>query len=408
MNQQLLEYGQEVRVEVSTFSFEERLDIVTRMNVMMMAGDSYDLFYFSPVDRSIWRHSQSGFLANIYTLMDESPNTNREDFFTNVLDAFAIDGNLYAFPLSFGFYHIAINSTLPQEFINRFAEKETVSRSELMHMYLDLQHLHGNGYSHLLLADPFVEFSPQSMLPRAVSDFVDFYNKTANLIDNRFADFFTAIRHVQDFQGFRRDGSRIVRFNFPDSYRRIQNAKQYMFISDSIGDHLLYSFFQQQSPLFLHHTPLATDDGRLLLNPDMDLFPVFSIPIGGQQALAWEFLQHLIRPMVVQIYGFRDRVNFQIPIKRSYFHSNFSVAFKNLTDVISDYFEGMGNAADRETIIQNAKDKLAALSELPMATVPLVPFDLLEDDFNQMLYGLITPEVSAQCMNNRVALWLIE
>jgi len=408
MNRKLAESGQTLRVELSTFSHNERHDIATRMTAMMMAGNPYDLFHFMLRGHSIWHDSQSGFLACIYTLMDESPNTSREDFFTNVLDAFTVDDGLYAFPLNFGFHYITINSSLPQELVYRFTEKETVCKARLMYLYLELQRMYNADFGHLYVAEPLLYFAPNSLLDRTISNFIDFNSRKANLNNNKFIDFFHNILHIQEFDGFA-EIDLVHLTTFPDTQRRIQNAGRYMFMSDGFHSLPLYFLFEKESPYFTQHLPLANSEGELISHLRFGVSPIFSIAAGGQPELAWEFLQHLISPMVVTTrLPPQSSANFNIPIKRAYFQSNFSAVFHHLDDLISEYIKDMNNEAVRSRAIEKAIDRLATLSELPIAAIPLVPIDIIEDDFNQVLRRITTPEDAAQRMDNRITLWLIE
>jgi ABC-type glycerol-3-phosphate transport system substrate-binding protein len=86
---------------------------------MLMAGQGPDIFMLHA--HSYWHYALSGYLADIYTLIDACPYASRGDFYTNALKPFEIDGGLYALPMSFGPEYIAINASLPQPLLDRFS-----------------------------------------------------------------------------------------------------------------------------------------------------------------------------------------------------------------------------------------------------------------------------------------------
>ena len=409
MRQMWAETGQRFELDVTTMAFDSFSYMITRLEVMMMAGDAFDMFYVIPGLHNIWRYSQAGFLADIYALMDESPNTSREDFFTNVLDAYAIDGGLYVFPLNFSLQYFAINATLPQEFIDRFIKKNTVSYAELMLMYLDLQREFGDEYGHLLISCNVGAMYSTGVLVRKISDFIDLNTRVSYLNDNSFADILANIQHVQAIGGFGIDRGVAFAGPIPDRRRRRIDSEQFIFISDSLTRHPFYVFFEPNAQYFSHHIPLANHEGGLLLNPLQQIAPAFAIYSDGESALAWEFMQHLI-PVMTMIVPENINRTMAIPIKQAYLVPHFSALFEEYADLLHDHFNflGMQDGNEREDSIHHAMERLWAFAQMPIASMPWVPAGMFEDDLDQLLRGLITPRDAAVRMHNRMALWLIE
>ena len=107
------------RLQLTTYSLESRDDFLQRFNIMFMAGDGYDLFVVD--DHPLINLSRNGMIADIYEMIDNDPNVIRDDFYTNILEAFEYQGQLLSIPLHFGFTYVGINASLPQSIQDRFA-----------------------------------------------------------------------------------------------------------------------------------------------------------------------------------------------------------------------------------------------------------------------------------------------
>jgi len=406
LNQELYEHGRAFELEINTFPLEDIQGQISRMETLMMAGHMYDIFHMLS-QPNFWRYSQSGFIADIYTLIDACMHTNREDFFTNAFDIFTINEGLYAFPLEFSFHQFAINSTLPQEFINMFSARDAITHTEVMSMYLNLQQIDNNDFNSLAIANFTSGLFPTHILTLGVNDFIDFSERMSHLNSNGFIAFLDNIKRVNTMQGFDITAHWT---DFSGRSERVRESQQFMIICDNFLRNSLYVFFEPSVSYFLHHTPLSNNNGELHVNRYM-LNPVYIISSSGNESLAWDFLRHLIAP--ASIFNDDHRTwamgNISIPIKRSYLEASFLAQLDNSSSWLSRYFVGMREAdTERDERIQQALDRLIALTEMPVATIPLVPISIIEDDLSLLLDGIITAEDAALRMHNRISLWLIE
>ena len=412
MNRMMAESGQRFKLDITTLpshDLHKRDSFVAgmRQDVMMMAGDFYDLFWVDFDIHNIWRYSQAGFLTDIYTLMDESPNTSRDDFFTNVLDAHTISGGLYVFPLTFSFQYFGINAMLPQRLIDAFAEKDTISHVELMSMYLDLQYMYLDDFGHLQMScNMYGDTLPVGMIRRQISDFIDLNTRVSRLNDNGFIDSLEYIQRVQEAGGFGQVN--FFRYSFPPRRRRRHESAHFAFISDTFGIHPFFAFFQpNQHQYFLQHIPTVNHEGALQLSR-RETSCTFAFFAGGDGALAWEFLQHLTLMMTADNPVFAN-MRFAIPIKPRYFHTHFTALFNKYADFLSSNFQGMEYwSIERENNIRQAMERLWDLAHMPIAPISMVHIGMFEEDIDQLMRGLITPRDAAVRMHNRMTLWLIE
>jgi len=409
LNQELYEHGRIFELEINTFSREDRDIRISRMEALMMAGHhTYDIFPFMS-QFNFWRYSQSGFIVDIYTLIDACMHTNREDFFTNAFNLYTVNEGLYAFPLAFSFHHIAINSLLPQEFINTFNSMDAITQAELMSMYLDLQQIDSNDFNTLVIANSFSGLFPNNILTLGVNDFVDFDGRVSHLNSNRFVALLDSIKRTSVAQGFLEYLGNTLS-NFSNQRERVRLSQDFMFICDDFVHNSLYVFFESSASYFLYHIPLTNNYEELYVNRYMSML-AYIISSSGNETLAWDFLRHLIAPAIILNDDHRTWTtgNISIPIKQSYLEPSFFAQLDYSSGWLSRYFVGMREAgAERDERIQQALDRLIALTEMPVATIPLVPISIIEEDFSLLLDGVITAEDAALRMHNRISLWLIE
>ena len=417
-------YTFQVEVEDHNWrDWEGRIARHTRLQTELMAGQGPDMFLFDGHD--IHALVASGFLQNIYTLMDACPNTSRDDFFTQALQAFEINNGLYMFPTSFGFEYVGINVNIPMEFLDRFFQKSTISFAEMMELYLDLKYVRGDEFGHLdFNVGTGITWSP-TVLQSTMGGFIDFNARISNLTDPRFIEFLELARGVYadwDIPGL----SFGHPIETPSSLQ--QRAREHMFRVQSNFLNPMYAFFTAAAPTFVSQIPLADSYGRLLLNDPGRHFgePVWSaicITAVADGALAWEFTQHLIYTYANATgrlammddgspagWGYNS---FATPILRSLFPG---AKVHNFERVLNGWFRGQPGAflgfdtpESRARQFENAINRIAAYNEQPMGMLaPQIPWGLYIYAFDYFVRGIISAEEAAQRMHNAVSLWLIE
>lgn len=403
-----------------------------RLNVELMAGQGPDMFV-SGFIRDIRSAVRSGLIADIYTLVDNCTRTSREDFFTNVLSAFEINNGLYVFPISFGFYHIGVNTGLPQVYINRFAQEPTVTIGQFLEIYLDIKDVQEFAHLSLGLTNSIDLNSRYRIIESMMGGFIDFETRTSSLTDGGFASYLALLPRV--FGHY---------VNLPGAMSSVMPFSTNEFLRDRAGEYIFAMDMRMLSPVhaflgdgayFSHYRPLADDSGRLLINHSMwsdNVWATFSVTSAGQQELAWEFLQYLIQaysqpvgsaavhptwgaPLPIGVYSLST------PIKRSLADEHLRRVFEN---IIGIYKEASEHGADLGFInfdtpeeqaaqIEAAINRIHAYNEMPVAPLsPMLPWTLFlgsgGGNVGSFMGGAITAEDFAQRVHNAVALWLIE
>ena len=390
--------GRDFYAEITTYSWEERSDVMLRLRTMLMAGQGYDIFFLEHM-YSMLPFARSGFLEDINTLIDQCQNTSREDFFTNVLDAFTIDNHLYAFPINFGFQYVGINAKLPEEFINRFADYETISYTQLIQIYLDLKYKYESDFGHLSFVNCTFLSHSAGIVYRAVNDFIDFDTNTSYLNNPAFILLLTNLRQFEQNTPLFNNNLAYNGQMFMENHMLQQRAMGFVFSLTSNFWTPVHALAPTENEYFVHSIPISDDQGRLRIHDKPTR--VLHITRAGNTALAWDFVRHLIGTglQITEQEGRFPRVDLMnAPIERE----RFSAHFANVIDSLSSF-----NCANQRSL-DDIKNRVVVYSEMPIAPPPLVHLHFLEEPIYFLVRGLATPEETAQRLHNTVSLWLIE
>ena len=405
---------------------------MARLSTELMSGQGPDMFltWFSSDFRSA---IGSGLIADIYMLMDNCPRVSREDFFENVFSAFEVNGGLYTFPISFGFYHVGINTRLPKEYIHRFTSEPTVTIGQMLDIYLNIKTQQEFDNFALGIAGSSIN-SRYRMIEVIMGGFIDFDARISSLMDEAFVSYIGKLPQV-----FGRNvnlAGRILGVTpFHSGQSFFELASDNTFTMDSFGLTPVHAFLGDEL-YFAHYRPLADEKGRLLIDncvSSNNVWAAFSINASGQQELAWEFMQHLIfaysQPIgnakVDPENGFSLSIganSFSTPIKRSLVDNHLQDVFNNvieLNDMIMEQwnddsgFVNFITPQGQKVQTQNAINRIIEYNEMPMTSLfPMLPWTLFVGsqgaNVSNLMSGAITAETFAQLTHNAVSLWLIE
>ena len=453
--------GHTFRLELTFFHPDDELNLLTRLDTMLMAGQAYDIFFPVADHRHIRDYAQSGFLTNFYPLIENCPHTDVNDFFTRALEAWEIDGGLYVFPWEFSFNYAFINSTLPPSLIEQFNAHNTITVAELVDIYHKLQLYHAYDFEHFNFSHGSTLHHPVRIVASYLGNFIDFENYTASLTDDIFIAFLTDLITIFDDRHLRGQDNEYWRNNWvfgeefflqtpvfnPHSVRMIARGvnaftwagagQQALWTWDALLDVTMSpNVFIVESrdwfpaaaampenpfaPYFEAGIPLVDEQGRLLIAENTS-YPVgTSISVGANGVIAWDFIRHL-----VNTFSRREMHSFEslfyphsiaIPIARDLFDFRVFTSLRNAHEFYSSWWMFPHGGFNSIAEVERWHDErpramlpyMAALAEMPMAlTHPPIPDFLYVDNLELLLRGLITPQDFAQRTQNAVSLWLI-
>lgn len=96
--------NEEYRIQITDYSsYSEDGDWnagITRLNSDIVSGNVPDILYLNS-SMPVSSYISKGLFADLYPFIDKDPDMNREDFFSNILEAFSVDGKLYQLVPSF-------------------------------------------------------------------------------------------------------------------------------------------------------------------------------------------------------------------------------------------------------------------------------------------------------------------
>ena len=417
MAQSLKNDGINFSIDISYYSrddVEGLFNIHTRLQVMLMAGQGYDMFLwdFHPTRN----YADNGFLTNFYTLIDQHPTINRSDFFENILEAYEHRGGLYAFPLTFGFEFIGINSILPQSVVDHFVWRDYITLYEIFQIYNYLQMEYGAEFNHLDQGNTGNLRHLGIILSIIANDFIDYDNRVSHLNSNSFINMLDCIGNAFDATALMGAWGSADPWPLQDYVFRASEA--HAFINLNGMDSPLVAMFDTIDPLFLNYIPLVNTDGSLLIDPSMRLgrgstWGKLCIPAVGNGELAWEFVQYLI-PVVLEPhpdYHVLWLDSLAAPISRVHFRPFIESQLNNIIqnpNLIP--FAGIYDNNNLEQTFEIAIDRLEALSKMPAA---IIESGLPEGFFSgnalaRFIMGYSTAEEAASELHNFTSLWLIE
>ncbi|MCL2189113.1 MAG: extracellular solute-binding protein [Defluviitaleaceae bacterium] len=342
------------------------------------SGKEPDLF-FIPSNESLVPFIEYGFLADIYTLIDDSSILRREDFFTNVLDALLWDGQLYVMPISFTHGYIGINASIPQYFIDRFAALDCASLSNTVALYLDLidEYPQFAEYAFINSMEAWRFFEPE------LNRFIDMGNQTADFLDESLVALFEQLRAAYN-------GGDAANINFRNIFAGYDEMEEiqsnYIFKMSRIiwGMDAIFDF---NRPFFIHHTPWADNAGRIITEHSISM-----AVSQNADPIALYFLWHLIEQAAM---GDVPINALNMPTVRSSFYEHVETALRGnahrMNRTVTGVFEQIPFIVDR---MYQYADRAAA--------TPITPIYLSRTTFADTFNAIMASDVTAQVAINQL------
>ena len=396
------------QIHATFYSLEERQNQFLRLQLMLMSGiTGYDIFFED--GHPIWLYSSTGFLTNIYELIDQCSSYDREDFYTNVLEAFEFNEGLYSFPLSFGFIYVGINYSLPPVILTQFAKRETVTIHELFHIYNNLRQTYNSRWDHFYVGNTLELRNAANAINSVILDFVNFNDRISSLTNDRFV---TEINEIQNSFGNNGVINTPIYASFPINLPEFlyKKSNRNVFFNESLALSPLNAFLNMSDSNFIHFIPLSSGDGGLLLEQGVwqpnSFWGSVCIVSSGDTYLAWEFTTYLITAMTNynSIYppniGNFGNTSFSTPIKRAYFHNHINA-------VINTAFRWRDfgvTIEERNNVIY----QLEIYNNMSISNRPYLSQEMFEEPLLSFLLGSTTVHEMAGAIHNRLSLWFME
>jgi maltose-binding protein MalE len=364
----------------------------TQVRAQLMSGIADDI-----IDSSTFPYielASRGLFVDIFPLMQNDPNFNEDDFFMNVFHGVKYRGRLYAFPINFGYALVGVNNMFSDELVERFRQYDVISNRQILDLYLDFPDNGGRfvGFN----------FDVVNIIAGSIREFIDFETNTANLNNDEFIKLLIDAKNgtnpqkaIDNLLGYTITSGFVTREDL------VENIQRYLFFYTFAPNTLQVFFPHTEDEEFTHFIPLATDSGEIKTYTNQ-----FLINAGSENIeLAWEFLKFLVTDEAhANLF-----IGFNIPLKRENLRNlapdfiSRGIQLLRRTDFI---IEG-----ETEDIVDNIISTIENWSEMPMQAQHSLGSNLNEMIFETVTNfynGILTAEQTAELLQNRVSLYLME
>jgi len=381
-----------ITVEIIDFDGDpERGQVQT--NIQLMSGaapvliDSYFMDHLNP--------NLAGFFVDWFPFMDVDPYFNQDDFFMNVLHGAAVNGRLYTFPYRFNYFIVTANRTIPG-LAEAMEGYDRISFSQMM----KLHHQFPTQTPMLLERDFDVIWG---LMWGYIHSFIDIETRRVDFNNQNFVDFINMSRELTSPNTVLGERSWPLQEIFVTLEEESVWSQRYFFQKHESWMFQYFVDFQGDS-LFAGAMPLVDSYGKMYIDVYGFLLNAQATPI--QQALAWEFV-HFISTLEANnstnSWPAWTQVNKEM--HNALTERYFRVSVDSIAMQTGRRFTGT-----RAQALESTEAQLIAIRELPMTTIriPRLIENIIREALKDFHFGLVTAEQTAQDLQNRITLVMME
>jgi multiple sugar transport system substrate-binding protein len=386
-------------VEISLTNFRgDSQRYITQVGMQLMAGTADDIIEwhwgFSYAD-----FADRGFLTDIYTLMRDDYRFTYDDWFSNAFRAAEYRGGLYVFPLSFSYEIIGVNSTTSDELVESFRQFDMISHRQLLDLYIEFS----NATSHFI--SPVIDAA--NVIIHDFGRIIDFEANTANFNTDEFIRLVSDARDASNPQRVEAGlvgnwGSLLTASNWAN---QIELSYNYMFSNFLMNIQYEAFFPHEDYEIFTHFIPLATCDGEIIIT-SVRQFAINSA--SENKELAWEFLKFLATDEILA----KNEISLGIPINRHMFDAHAVTFLTNYVESQRGLPGFVDVSADTSDIVERIIEHVNRYVEKPMHNYNIFRdvriIEMIIESMTAFHQGILTAEMAAEDLQNRVSLYLME
>jgi len=330
--------------------------------------------HFRPMD---WQSPRiSHLFADFFPIIEAVPDFDEADWYMAGLNAMAIDGRLIAFPKQFVYSYFTANRNVPG-LAEAFGQHQSISLETLLD-------LHGRFAPEGMLLYP--AFNPTHAMPLIFNNHFDSENQMVDFYNQTFIDLLNDLRALTSPP----DASDGIygRLNRDSAF-----SHRYLFDFRDLGTEWRNLPLAEDELIFINPIPEIDCEGNLLLTP----FLSFALNAGAtpaQQALAFDFIQFMLRPESLERFG--AGIFSYKPIHRHSFRYH---TWRNIP------------SEDRDQLTETATARQNQLAQIPATMryrAPIAIQTILAEVLGQFTDGLIDARQTAELLQNRISIVLME
>lgn len=393
LNAELQESGAGVSIELILYTPEELPYHVQGQQALFSAGQGADIFFVTP-QHNILAFIEDGLLADINGLI--AAYASRDYFFTTVLEALEIDGQLFTFPLNFAFEYVGINSNLPVEFVEHFATYDAITFDRLFALYNDLQNAHPE-WGHLAVGMGAVSRFNLGF-HGWVSDSINWVDKTVSFPGLPLIQFLNRARLALEDNNRHNTiaelGGVFGNPTFANVLALQQERYVFSFTTQALDTaNALLNF--HNSP-FVNYIPLAGEDGGLFL--PQATTSLFGVNANSNGELALAYLRHLTAAWVDSTQG---QLSLATPIERALFLEHAENGFQHAM-LEPQAQQGGGRIPEAIARLEHYLSLPVSVSKVRF----MLPPDLYIHYVSNFLAGEMAPVGLIQEIEHNISYWM--
>jgi len=396
-----------------TINHYELDKIDAQLQTAFMSGDAYSVTgdIFLAMQPNI-QYARRGYFADLYELMDNDNDGNREDYYINVLKATEYNEKLPYIPINFSINYLAANKKLDAKDLDAFAAMDRVSNYDMIQFYNQVSDKKG-----LLIENSFIP-SFYHILDE-LSGFVDYESQSSSFNNEGVISLLRAFKESYVMEAKSVDDALAGYFYGSFYYNNDYEASQKsMFLLSPL--HPLQFILPYENVNYTHLIPMTDVQGNINarfgeIHGDGSMHGFYSIlETSPNKAIAWDYIQNALSedallskdkkgtPHPTSTYlinRIADQGNFRLYIVPSYF--DMSKEHSNIT------LEGK-TSEHRDTALAYFNEVL----EMPIASMYAAYdtniTDVVLSEFDLYLNDVQTAEQTAANIHNKVQLYLME
>jgi len=368
------------------------LDVIAgreQMSVQLMSGTAPLLISSIFVD--VYNPSVARFFADWFPLINATPSFDQDKYFMNVFHGSAINGRLYSFPVAFQFLATTANNNIPG-LAEALEGLDAVSFAQMME------------FRRQFPTEDQLYFEPSfDVVIGVMENMRSFFNMETRMVDfdnQYFVDFLNYSRDLTSTNQV--SGQFLGQWFFsawPGPDEDAAWGQRYYFLNVHPG--MLQYFMDFEEDLnFSSVTPLVNQQGEVFIETWGYVLNAQATPI--QRALALDFMQFMTSEENSAVAGRPPYGSVNRDLQR--------IALGQLLSFSLNQFRGFGWRPTGGGALESIRDHYSAIADMPMTTgrIPRAIQTIISDALADFHFGLVTAEQTAQDLQNRITLFMME
>lgn len=389
-------------IEVKINSINEKDKYMLKVSTSLMSNTADDIIDCLFLD--YYKMANSGKIVDFNEIINNDKSFNRNDYYTNILDAFSYNGGIYLFPSQFNYCLVGVNQTISSEFTYEYEKHDSIDNLEMINLYNSLNDK----------GDYYIEqnFSVYNTIFNQLLKYVNFENKTCNFNSDEFIEL---IRYAKGICP--KDNKNFIGHKMWDFFsQELEASMSDNYTFQEISSVNYQYFLPYEHKYFNNHIPVKNGSGKIEVSPTSGFFISKS---SSNKELAWEFIKFLSSYSDVTANSLSSMIlNKKACAIKTENMLNFRI--KQLEqinmylndDIRRDIYNSQNShnaSTEKPECIQKAIETINSINEQPMSfTNWFGLLDIIQEEVEPFMNDISTAEQVANGLQNKVFLYLNE